>query len=170
MVRQDILEGLRQSLLRGESLGKAMHTFFNAGYKKEDIEEAARTLQLQPQSTTPKNKPQEPFKKIEKLGKKEKPIQKVSDYNNSSKKIKKEINSKTDELKDKKLMIGQKQKFPEQVDKKNTQKISEYSNTPKNNKIYLIILLIIFLIFLFGFLTSVFFFKDEVTQFINNLF
>jgi len=45
MVNQEILGGLKSSLKRGESLQKAMTTFYNAGYKKEEIEEAARVLQ-----------------------------------------------------------------------------------------------------------------------------
>src|SRR3972149_1144440 len=45
MVRYDILGGLELALSKGESLNQAMQTFFNAGYKREDIEEAARFLQ-----------------------------------------------------------------------------------------------------------------------------
>jgi hypothetical protein len=44
MVRGDIIGGLKIALSRGDSLQKAMQSFYNAGYKKEDIEEAARTL------------------------------------------------------------------------------------------------------------------------------
>jgi len=45
MPNQEILGGLRHSLNRGESLEKAMLSFYNAGYKKEEIEEAARFVQ-----------------------------------------------------------------------------------------------------------------------------
>jgi len=44
-MREDILGGLRLALIRGETLKKAMMTFYNAGYKKNDIEEAAAALQ-----------------------------------------------------------------------------------------------------------------------------
>ena len=44
MVNQDILGGLKSALERGESLKQAMMTFYNAGYRKEEIEEAARAL------------------------------------------------------------------------------------------------------------------------------
>lgn len=47
MVNQEIFSGLASALYRGESLQRAMMTFFNAGYKKEEIEEAARTLRSQ---------------------------------------------------------------------------------------------------------------------------
>jgi len=45
MPREDIIEGLRYALANGEPLDKAMMSFFNAGYSKEEIEEAARFMQ-----------------------------------------------------------------------------------------------------------------------------
>ena len=45
MVREDILAGLKQAVSRGESLRQAMMSFYKAGYRKEEIEEAARFLQ-----------------------------------------------------------------------------------------------------------------------------
>ncbi|MEM3091308.1 MAG: hypothetical protein QXD05_01110 [Candidatus Pacearchaeota archaeon] len=45
MVKEEIVEGLKMALSKGESLEKAMMSFFNAGYLKEDIEDAARYLQ-----------------------------------------------------------------------------------------------------------------------------
>jgi len=44
MVQEDILGGLSSALARGQSLRQSMMSFYNAGYKKEDIEEAARVL------------------------------------------------------------------------------------------------------------------------------
>ena len=51
MVKEEILEGLKYALAKGEPLPQAMMSFYNAGYLKKDIEEAARVLQapqLQP--------------------------------------------------------------------------------------------------------------------------
>ena len=45
MPNQEILGGLRHALNRGESLEKVMLSFYNAGYRKEEIEEAARFIQ-----------------------------------------------------------------------------------------------------------------------------
>ncbi len=45
MVNQEILGGLKHALNSGEPLEKAMLSFYNAGYKKEEIEEAARFIQ-----------------------------------------------------------------------------------------------------------------------------
>ena len=52
MANEEILGGLKTALERGESMKRAMMTFFNAGYPKAEIEEAARVLQsekIQPQ-------------------------------------------------------------------------------------------------------------------------
>ncbi len=51
MVNDEIVGGLKSALERGQSLEKAMLTLFNSGYKKEEIEEAARNLmQFSPES------------------------------------------------------------------------------------------------------------------------
>ena len=45
MPNQEILGGLRAAINRGESLEKVMTSFYNAGYKKEEIEESAKFIQ-----------------------------------------------------------------------------------------------------------------------------
>jgi len=45
MVNEEIFFGIKNAVSNGESLGSAMNSFFNAGYKKEEIEEAARAVQ-----------------------------------------------------------------------------------------------------------------------------
>lgn len=45
MINDDLVAGLKLSLEKGESLKKAMNTFLNAGYKKEDIEDSANALE-----------------------------------------------------------------------------------------------------------------------------
>ncbi|MFH1608195.1 MAG: hypothetical protein ABIA78_03605 [archaeon] len=44
-MREDILGALQSASIRGETLKKAMMSAYNAGYKKEDIEEAAAAWQ-----------------------------------------------------------------------------------------------------------------------------
>ena len=46
MPKEEIVEGLRQAVSKGEPLERAMTSFYNSGYTKEDIEEAARALQF----------------------------------------------------------------------------------------------------------------------------
>lgn len=58
MVKQDILQGLKLALEKGESLEQAMMSFYLAGYLKKDIEEAAREvngMNLTPVQTTTKS-------------------------------------------------------------------------------------------------------------------
>ena len=43
-MENEIFEGLKNAISRGNTLQQAMMSFYNAGYKKEDIEEAARAL------------------------------------------------------------------------------------------------------------------------------
>lgn len=45
MINENILNGLKLALAKGETLQKAMMTFYNAGYVKAEIEEAAAELQ-----------------------------------------------------------------------------------------------------------------------------
>ena len=52
MPNQEILGGLKHALNRGEPLEKAMLSFYNAGYKREEIEEAARIFQQEESPAT----------------------------------------------------------------------------------------------------------------------
>ncbi|MEK6833820.1 MAG: hypothetical protein AABY32_07290 [Nanoarchaeota archaeon] len=54
MVNEEIVGGLISALSRGEPLQKAMMTFYNAGYKKEEIEESARAVYSQVGAQTAK--------------------------------------------------------------------------------------------------------------------
>lgn len=44
MVNEEILGGLRVAISHKSSLKNAMQSFYNAGYKKEEIEEAAKIV------------------------------------------------------------------------------------------------------------------------------
>ena len=59
MVKEEIVEGLRLAVSKREPLEKAMASFYNAGYSKEDIEEAARILQAQQFQQSPYSSPQQ---------------------------------------------------------------------------------------------------------------
>ena len=70
MVKEELMEGLRLAVLKGESLEHAMATFYNAGYKKEDIEEAAASTtmpipivinRVQPAPVAPPQQPTKPL-------------------------------------------------------------------------------------------------------------
>lgn len=77
MPKEEFVEGLRQAVSKGEPLEKAMASFFNAGYLREDIEEAARLLQMPNISQSQFQQPQQkipltqPYPAV---------VQRVSDY------------------------------------------------------------------------------------------
>jgi hypothetical protein len=45
-MNNEILQGLKIAVQRGQSLRDAMMSFYNAGYKKQEIEEAARHISI----------------------------------------------------------------------------------------------------------------------------
>jgi len=45
-VKDEIVGGLRLAVSKGEPLKSAMMSFYNAGYSKQDVEDAARALQV----------------------------------------------------------------------------------------------------------------------------
>ena len=47
MLQEEIIGALQAGLQRGESFGEAIQTLINAGYLKEEVEEAAHFLQRQ---------------------------------------------------------------------------------------------------------------------------
>ncbi|RLG16286.1 hypothetical protein DRN69_01160 [Candidatus Pacearchaeota archaeon] len=143
MVNQDILGGLKSALERGESLKQAMMTFYNAGYRKEEIEEAARAL-----------KEEQEHKKIEA----QKPLKspEISEKKLiKSPKLKEKIPSKTERLAIK--------------PPKASQKISGYEQNKKPNKIFIIVLIIILFV-LFSILAITFLFRRELIEFFNRFF
>ncbi|MBI2044168.1 hypothetical protein HYT24_02280 [Candidatus Pacearchaeota archaeon] len=44
-MKDDIIQGLKMAMLKGETLQQAMQSFYNSGYERKDIEDAARELQ-----------------------------------------------------------------------------------------------------------------------------
>ena len=171
MVKVDILGGLREALTRGESLKQAMISFYNAGYKKQEIEGAARALQMQPTVqvqtvTTPQTQPKGAQKKAEKP----KAIQRVSSYGpvtpqktKSLKKIREGIDTAIGELERIEFPNGSpSNKQPP------SQNISEYGEKTKTKSKITIALLMIFLILLLGIIISLFIFKEQILEILNN--
>ncbi len=144
MVREDILGGLKTALQRGESLKQAMLTFFNAGYTKEEIEEAARALEtgkISPAQQTPPALfvPQEVASRT---GRTAAPsIQKVSGYGEKPAKV---------------MPVIQKPVVM------TPQKVSGYGEVEKPKGKAVIFILIALLLILLGILAALFFFKDEI--------
>jgi len=148
MTVEDISEGLKLAVSKGETLQQAMQSFYNAGYKKEDIESAARLLSsnvMQPaqpkESTIPQKQPilpqQLPFKSVQKVSGYGKPLPQ--------------------------------QQFP--LPPTPVQKVSSYEQPQKqrNPKMIMIILVIILLIVFGGAIGWILFFKENVIEFFNSL-
>ena len=148
MMVEDISEGLKLAVSKGETLQQAMQSFYNTGYKKEDIESAARLLSVNviptaqsQESKIPQKQPifpkKQPFK----------PVQKVLDYGRP---------------------LPQ-QQFP--LPPKPVQKVSDYGQSQKqiNPKMIMIILVIILLIVFGGAIGWILFFKETVIEFFNRL-
>ena len=142
MVNEDLIGGIEIALSRGKNLKDIMVSYYNSGYKKQEIEEAAMVAQQrksQPQITQAQQKP------VEKKGTQEKPKQKT------------ESQSKQPQQK-----IQQ---------SKPQQKVSDYkSKIPKKPRgKFLFVLLIIFLILIGAVAISYFFFKEEVESILFGL-
>ena len=157
MVNEGILEGLKVGLSKGESLKQAMMSFYNAGYKKEEIEEAARALQTQrlgqPMQVQPKKaqpvpraKLKSPKTVIQPRLKEKVPLQRVSSY-------------------------GEKPKKQRKKPIKPIQKVSSYKQKPAKPKGKALVIILMFTLFiLIGVLVTVFFFKEELVELFNSLF
>ncbi|MEJ2268014.1 MAG: hypothetical protein P8X70_02985, partial [Nanoarchaeota archaeon] len=136
MVNNEILGGLKLALSKGESLKLAMMSFYNAGYKKEEIEEAARIAQqenIKPQEIQQEPKKSSKFSSANKIIKPRK-SSKVSEYGESPKVQEKEVKSENN--------LKQKNNKKEKLIKKSSKKVSEYTQLHKpKGKIMLIILI-----------------------------
>jgi len=138
MVREDIFEGLKSGLARGKSLQETMQSFYNSGYEKKEIEEAAKVLLYNktPAQVTPQI-----------------PSQPVAQPTYQPQTV-----SSTEPVK---------KQTPQMQDlAKTNQLVSYYDTSPpkpkKSTNIGLIILLVVILFILFGALIAVFLFKENI--------
>ncbi len=148
VIKEEILGGLRAALARGEPLKKAMMSFYNAGYAKKDIEEAARALytpqlsqtiaQPQPQPSPQRALPTTPPPTYIQQPQPVQPVQYVQP--------------------------PQTQPYVRTI-----QRVSSYGEKPKPLTKIITFVLVFFLLFLLGLLVAIFLFKDELSGFFNNL-
>lgn len=177
MTKKEILEGLKLALNRGESLKDAMMSFYNSGYPKKDIEDAARALYREKEAFHPHP---EPLNSIEKTPFTEpvvekKPSIQFKKLNESVKKIE----EKTQQVKEPATIVGeipfeeQKQKqpkfFQESKEKLSTNKVSDYDLKQSDNKLVKIMIALIIAI-VFGSAAAFFLFKEQVLNLFSNLF
>jgi hypothetical protein len=150
MVNEEILEGLKSATARGESLLQAMMSFYNAGYPKKAIEEAANGLKQQeagiPITVTPSG-------------------QQPAAQSATQPETQPVAQAATPPVVQKQITQGvQKPNQPVLT----PQRVSAYAPKKKSNMITII--LISSLVLLFGLLIAAFIFREQLTTLFNNLF
>ena len=170
-MNEDIIGGLRSALTRGYTLEEAMFSFFNAGYKKEDIEAAAKTLQIEAEPKEENWQPKPIWVTRQRLqGKtpstvpslitreKQRPTQSITPPQNEIVGVRPKVVQEISENK------------PTEIRRQAAASaVSKYSNTDSRVRT-IIIILVILLILLLGILGMIFIFKQQVIGFFNNFF
>lgn len=148
MINEEILGGLKSAIERGESIQKAMMTFYNSGYQKEQIEEAARFLSQNPLAM-PSAASKLPVPEVPKpVSSGLVPLPPSPSYSQNN-----QIASNYGEKSAQKTPQAQASKY----------------EGKKSDKT-LITILIIVLVLLFGVLGAIFFFRNEIINLFSNMF
>lgn len=160
LTNQEILGGLQAAVERGQTLKEAMMSFYQAGYKKAEIEDAAKAyLYLQRGA---------PELDITKRDDGYNP-QQMDKAQEDAKTVQGKTTSVSEELKKKEIphLTNNSQET------KTPQKVSDYSTTNPTGKARshaITVILIVVLLSLLGILASVVLFKEELIGFFNGLF
>ncbi len=174
MVNNDILGGLRSALTRGYSLEEAMLSFFNAGYKRDEIQEAAKALQstiviqpsieLQPRPIfEPKPKPQPPVLSKIKISRPQIPVQKVQVQEPI---VSKPVVQKPVEQKP----VVEKEPIAAPVKKQvAVSRVSAYTSDSSRIRTITVILVVLLAVLL-GILGLMYIFRSQIISFFNSIF
>jgi hypothetical protein len=191
MINNEIFYGIKSALEKKETLKSAMISFYNAGYSKAEIEEAARAIQME-QFEVKMNAPSDLKQKSTKTKFSFKKTSKQKSIaGNNALKIKNTLTSpiikpavknsilptKTIETKP---LVNKTPSAPiinskPKGENKTKQKVSEYGVSKKEDKAVkpkkdlLIFFLVLILIVLLGVLAAVFLFKDNLIALFNGL-
>ncbi|MCX6746583.1 MAG: hypothetical protein NTU63_00410 [Candidatus Pacearchaeota archaeon] len=182
MVNVEIFCGLRGALERGETLKRAMMTFYNAGYKREEISEAAALLK----DYQPGPRPKKPVTKEERLVKPkldqptltpvvQQKVEKPKPVVKEEPKLQPQIQQPVVQPPPKKFAP----QFPAQAyyiyptqttpPQQYPTGVSSYGQEPQRNKT-MIYVLIFLLVFLVGLLATIFIFREQLVNFVSNMF
>lgn len=168
MPKEEIVEGLKAAVRKGEPLSKAMMSFYNSGYAKEDVEEAARVLDA-PQMPTQNLPTQQTQSKAQ--------IQvsqvKTKDQNKPETSESHYVPQPSSPATYPQSQFGKQeteyQKEQSLQQQQAIQKVSAYGSKPSAVSAAVIFILVFFLLFLVGVLIAVFLFKDELAGFFSGL-
>ena len=152
MVREDILGGLKTALARGQTLRQAMMSFYNSGYLKQEIEEAAEALQVE------KNQPLQP--QFAQGPSETAPIFQRTDL------VEKDSNEEPKEVLSQTAKLAQPQTIQKVSAYGQPLQVQQQPAKPRGKAIIFILLAL--LIILIGGLIVVFFFKDKLLTFFNS--
>ncbi|MBM3228469.1 hypothetical protein FJZ20_01090 [Candidatus Pacearchaeota archaeon] len=182
MANEDIVGGLRAALARGESLEKAMMSFYNAGYSKEEIEDSVQELQAPqffgqyPQQPAQQSiQPQIQQIQQPTLTSNKSPAQEaLQQSTSSSEKGKPKFFSTPPPppllpATQSSQYQGQQIQQIQQPGQKVTQKVSNYGEKPKSPGKTITIVFVFLLLLLLGILAAVILFKEELANFFNNI-
>ena len=168
MVKGDIIGGLKIALSRGDPLQKAMQSFYNAGYTKEEIEAAARVLNTEGfHPATVSIKPRIQLAQGEKLMHPEYQPPMESEPTQM-------LQAKQPPISLQKPVVRKSvNPFPQPAIYPSVQRqaVSVYAQQEKEGGVdFVTIILIVILVVLLGILVAVFFYKEPLHEFLNGLF
>lgn len=173
MVKEEIVEGLRQAISKKESLEQAMTSFYNAGYAKEEIEEAASFLQAPSwaQNPAPQKPQQYPYQQQS-----QQPIPQPTPQ--PQQQAPPPVQQPPAPQIPQPSVPPQQYYYPQQPNVKPltqgspgvVQRVSGYGIKSKKSGRAITIVLFLLLLLLLGILGAVIFYKDELTAFFTNLF
>jgi len=177
MVRGDIVGGIKIALSKGKNLQEIIQSFYNAGYQKQDIDEAVNQIKsenYQPQVI--KTIPEKKFTPTNKIPEKKQiskpqvfyqpPPQKKPFQFFQKKQKTNFVTQKSFEQPIKKEF--EKSQFIPIQPPPSAQMVSSYGQSSKKID-FVTILLVVILVVLVGVLISVFFFKQEIVEFLNKI-
>ncbi|MBU1252472.1 MAG: hypothetical protein KJ905_02200 [Nanoarchaeota archaeon] len=151
MPSQDLIEGLKYAMSRGDTLDKAMMTFYNSGYPKAEVEEAASELKSQSQVA--------PVMPVS-IGA---PTQQPTPHSQFSQVAQAPTSSPTTAQTAVKAPAPVYQSFPP------AQSYSPSARESETTGRIIIVLLVMMLILLFGILLSIFVFRSQLSEFLTGL-
>ena len=161
MAKEEIVEGLKAAIAKGESLNKAMMSFYNSGYSKQDVEDAAKLLDApqlqQSQTSQPQSQPLKTT--ISKLPQQAQTQTSQPEIHS----VPQPLNSQSPQTE------TQTQQFLPLQQTQSIQKVSNYGGKPNPLGAVAIFVLVFFLLVLVGVLIAVFLFKDELAGLFNGL-
>ncbi len=163
MPKEDIIRGLEGAMAKGETLERAMYSFYNAGYNKQEVEEAARALSVH-LSVQESRLPVKPVLQIQKTMQKPAEIQQAKPI------------VPLEELKPKQSLhpleqLNSLENRDEKQEPKMIQDVSKYEPKQKiNSRTVLIVILSVVLAILVGSLVGIFLFKDTLIKMFSGFF